>query len=108
MSQSKVHVFKPQTNLRRGGSTRGPNNVIAVIGIGFYTALEQCAGEDVVDGDDRNYWWVEIDTGTERGWVSAVRIKEGGNNEQVPTDPPIPALPTVFADSGDSVGQAGG
>ena len=40
-----VKVFKPGTNLRTGGSTRGPNNVIKVLhDPREYEALEQCAG----------------------------------------------------------------
>lgn len=100
MPQPKVTVFKRDTNLRSGGSTRGPNNLLEVLGLpAVYVALEQCTGQDVVEGDDRNFWWVRMDTGTRTGWVSAVRIKEGGNDEPVPG---VPQSPTRFAGSATS------
>lgn len=101
MSQPKVTVFKRDTNLRLGGSTRGPNNIVTVIQPGLYTAFEQCAGEEVTEGDDSNFWWVKIDTGTEQGWVSAVRIKEGGNDQPIPG---VREMPTVFCDDSTSAG----
>jgi hypothetical protein len=88
----KVHV-RPGTNLRRGGVTRDPNNVIKVIGDGRYEALYQCPGQDVTEGDYVNFWWVKIIAGNDQGWVSAVRITTGGNNEPIPG---VAARPTVF------------
>jgi hypothetical protein len=88
----KVHVFKPGTNLRRGGATRGPNNVIKVIGIGHYEALYQSPGQDVKEGDDVNFWWVKIIAGADQGWVSAVRIATGGNNQPIPGVEQRPAV----------------
>jgi hypothetical protein len=89
----KVHVFKPGTNLRKGGVTRDPNNVIKVIGAGHYEALYQCPGQDVKEGDDVNFWWVKIVAGNDQGWVSAVRIATGGNNQPIPG---VGQRPTVF------------
>ena len=80
----KVNVFKNGTNLRSGGSTQGPNNVIAVINAGTYEALYQCAGGNVTEGSNVNFWWVKIVAGSQQGWVSAVRIATGGNNEPIP------------------------
>lgn len=74
------------TNLRWGGSTEGDvdaPNVIGTLRAGDYTALVQCAGQDVTEGADSNYWWVLLDTYLGRGWVSAVRILEGGNDEPI-------------------------
>jgi len=80
-----VKVFKPGTNLRTGGSTRGPNNVIKVLhDPREYEALEQCAGQDVSEGADFNFWWVRIRVSDDvTGWVSAVRIQGGGNDEPI-------------------------
>jgi hypothetical protein len=88
---TKVHVFKNGTNLRAGGYVKqvnaDPDNVVEVIGAGFYEALYQCGGSAVTEGSSRNYWWVKIKEGAVEGWVSAVRIKEGGNDEPVPGVP---------------------
>jgi hypothetical protein len=90
-----VKVFKSGTNVRRGGSTQGqPDNIIGAIGIGEYNAITQAAGQEVVEGANRNFWWVKLATPVGEGWVSAVRISTGGN------DAPIPGVPTeatVFA-----------
>jgi hypothetical protein len=94
----KVHVFKDGTNLRQGGYIRrkdtDPDNVIAAIPSGFYQAHYQCGGSDVKEGNDFNYWWVKITTSHGDGWVSAVRIATGGNNEPIPGVDP---RPTAFA-----------
>ena len=89
----KVHVFKPRTNLRRGGIVSGPNNVIKVIGVGQYEALYQCVGERVTEGNDTNVWWVKIVAGSDHGWVSAVRISVGGDNDPIPG---VETRPTAF------------
>ena len=89
----KVNVFKNGTNLRRGGSTRGPDNVISVINAGNFEALYQCAGQDVTEGSNFNFWWVKIVVGSQQGWVSAVRIATGGNNDPIPG---VEQRPTQF------------
>jgi hypothetical protein len=89
----KVHVFNSGTNLRRGGSTRGPNNVIRPINAGHYEALHQCAGQDVTESGHSNHWWVKIVAGGDQGWVSAVRIAGGDDNEPIKD---VPQRPTVF------------
>ena len=90
----KVHVFNSGTNLRRGGSTRGPNNVIKKINSGEYEALYQCAGQDVTENGFSNHWWVKIVAGADQGWVSAVLISGGRNNEPIDR---VEQRPTVFA-----------
>jgi hypothetical protein len=85
------------TNLRRGGSTKGePDNLIGSIPAGKYTAIAQAAGQRVWDDDDRNtnFWWVLlIDTPRGTGWVSAVRVAEGGNDEVIEG---VRTIATVF------------
>jgi len=82
------------TTLRLGGCTEadpGVDNVIEVLRAtgGHRTinlpAIAQCAGQEIVDEQgNSNYWWVLVDTGTgTRGWVSAVRIAEGGNDKPI-------------------------
>jgi hypothetical protein len=98
MSQSKVTVFKPDTNLRRGGSIHGPNNIITVLHEpATYVALEQCAGGEVTEGTNKNDWWVRIEVPLDdtviSGWVSAVRIQGGGNDQPIKD---VPQSPTRF------------
>ncbi len=78
-----VHVFKNGTNLRLAGLLEN-DNIIAVVNAGTYEALHQCVGDKVTEGNDTNTWWVKIVAGNLQGWVSAVRIQEGGNNEPIP------------------------
>lgn len=84
------------TNLRRGVSVQGPGNIIgAPLPAASYTALGQCAGGSVQEGNAVNFWWVKISTSTHGdGWVSAVRVLEGGNNEPIAG---VTELPTVQA-----------
>ena len=82
--------------VRRGGSTLGDqDNAVGHVGGGdIVTALVQCAGEKV-DIGPKNFWWVLIETGPDSvGWVSAVLIDEGGDNEPIDE---VPIAPTVFA-----------
>lgn len=80
-----VHLFKAQTNLRTGCSTRGPDNLIAKLPPGDYKPLHQCTGQDVSEGGDKNFWWVKIQTTNHgAGWVSAINISIGGDNEPIP------------------------
>jgi hypothetical protein len=84
------------TNLRLGGSTQGePDNAIGSIPAGNYTAIAQAAGQRVWDDQHRNtnFWWVLIDTPRGPGWVSAVRITEGGNDEKIRG---VETIATVF------------
>lgn len=87
MSEFRTVPVTAGTTLRWGGSTEGDqdaSNVIGVLPKDDYVALVQCAGQDVKDNHGNfNYWWVLIDTHLGRGWVSAVRISEGGNNEPI-------------------------
>ena len=88
-----VTVFQNGTNVRRGGSTQGPNNVMGSIDKGSYNALVQMAGGEVVQGSTRNFWWVLLETPVGTGWVSAVRIDSGGNDQPIPN---VHQAPTTF------------
>jgi hypothetical protein len=90
MSQPKVTVIERDTNLRSGGSTHGPNNIITVLHEpATYVAFEQCTGEEVWEGSKKNRWWVLIEVPLEHavitGWVSAVRVQGGENGQRVST-----------------------
>jgi hypothetical protein len=80
----KVPVLD-RTVLYRGGSTLSdPPNVIGTLDEGSYTALVQCAGEQYEDKHhNKNFWWLLIDSPLGRGWISAVQVKEGDNNEPI-------------------------
>src|ERR1700755_254878 len=106
MSQLKITVIEPDTNLRSGGSTHGPNNIITVLhDPATYVAYEQCAGEEVQEGSRKNRWWVRIEVPIEHtyitGWVSAVRI-QGVENGQPLGD--VPESATRFESSPTSGG----
>lgn len=83
--------------LRTGGSTKGPDNLIATIPPGEYPALYQCAGERVTEAGHSNFWWVKIVAGSEDeplvGWVSAVLVAGGNDDGPIPL---VPQRPTVF------------
>ena len=92
----EVEVVKNGTNVRRGGSTKGkPDNVVGVIDRGTYQARVQCAGEEIVEGNVRNFWWVQLETPVGVGWVSAVRVAGGVNDGEIPG---VPTGRTVFGD----------
>ena len=78
---TKVNVFKVDTSLREGVSTKGPNNRIERIQPGDYEAEYQCAGERVTEGGT-NFWWVRIKVGSRVGWVSGVTVDEHGGNDR--------------------------
>jgi hypothetical protein len=90
-----VTIINTDTNVRTGGSTRGPDNKIAVLQKGPVQALYQCTGEEVSQSTGRNFWWVKvlIPQSDGAGWVSATNIKESGDNEKVKD---VPERPTVF------------
>jgi hypothetical protein len=95
-----VRVWK-ETPLRRGGSTKDPDNHIGqdYLPIGEYRALAQCAGEAFADGDYHNYWWVHLGTDWGGpGWVTAVHLATGENDKPIPPVDGvlIPELSTVM------------
>jgi hypothetical protein len=81
-----VPVFKNGTNLRRTGQLT-PDNIIGVVNKGDFEALHQCVGDRVTEGNNTNTWWVKIKAGDKQGWVSAIRIGIGGNNEPIKNVP---------------------
>ena len=52
------------------------------------TAFCQRQSTEVVDGHYRNNWWVQVNAGGPIGWISAVYVR-GGDNDQ-----PVPGLST--------------
>ncbi len=58
----------------------------------YVTAYCQNEGDVVTDGSYRNNWWVQVEAGGPRGWISAVYVR-GGNNMA-----PIPGVSQNFGD----------
>lgn len=89
-------VIITDAHLRTCGATRGKDNIIQTIQAGEYSALYQCAGEEVVESGHANFWWVRIVSGPHgsgpQGWVSATLIKGGGDGPI----PDVPPRPTTF------------
>jgi hypothetical protein len=75
------------TNVRLAGRF-DEDNVIAVTHADKYEALHQCRGAFHQEGDQSNVWWVKIALGDGvEGWVHAVRITEGGDDQPIPDVP---------------------
>jgi hypothetical protein len=82
----KVKVWADGVHVRKGVShLSDPANSIGTINSDEYTAIKQCAGGQVDEDGYRNFWWVQLDTPVGRGWVSAVYISTGGNQQPIPT-----------------------
>lgn len=81
--QTTVHVFKP-TDVRRYLSD--PVDLVGPKGThGHFVAYYQRrTDEEVVEGNDRNNWWVRVATPAGDGWVTAVHIDTGGSDAPVP------------------------
>ena len=59
----------------------------AQIGKRWVTAYCQSQGSQVVDGPYRNNWWVQVNAGGPIGWISAVYVSTGENDQPVPGVP---------------------
>lgn len=83
----------PDTHLRRGVSDVDPaDNVLAVLPADTYPADAQCTGATVTVGGATNFWWVRITANGQTGWVSAVTVLVGADNEPIPG---VAIVPTV-------------
>lgn len=83
-----------QSRMRSGVAVDGPNNlVLDPLPAGSYPATKQCVGERVtLQSGATNIWWVQITAQGKTGWVSAVVITVGGNNQPIAN---VPQAPTV-------------
>ncbi|WP_432168972.1 hypothetical protein [Streptomyces sp. 1222.5] len=89
-SDTSVYVWATGVNVRACPqvSSACPPISHAQIGKRWVTAFCQRTGSEVTDGPYRNNWWVQADAGGPIGWISAVYVRGGGNDE------PVPGLPT--------------
>ncbi|MER0450022.1 hypothetical protein ABR738_36695 [Streptomyces sp. Edi4] len=89
-SDAQVYVWATGVNVREcaGTSASCPPIGHAQIGKRWVTAYCQRQSTEVVDGPYRNNWWVQVNAGGPIGWISAVYVR-GGDNDQ-----PVPGLST--------------
>jgi hypothetical protein len=89
-SDAQLYVWATGVNVRDCPevSAACPPIQGAQIGKRWVTAFCQQQGTEVVDGPYRNNWWVQVDAGGPIGWISAVYVR-GGDNDQ-----PVPGLST--------------
>ncbi|MFF8401597.1 hypothetical protein ACF1AB_05165 [Streptomyces sp. NPDC014846] len=87
---TSVYVWATGVNVRACPqvSSACPPISHAQIGKRWVTAFCQRTGSEVTDGPYRNDWWVQVDAGGPIGWISAVYVRGGANDE------PVPGLPT--------------
>ncbi|MYR58092.1 hypothetical protein GTY54_18265 [Streptomyces sp. SID625] len=89
-SDAQLYVWATGVNVREcaGVSAGCPPIKYAQIGKRWVTAYCQRQSSEVVDGPYRNNWWVQVNAGGPIGWISAVYVR-GGDNDQ-----PVPGLST--------------
>ncbi|MFE6867300.1 peptidase M23 [Kitasatospora sp. NPDC057692] len=85
-SSTQVYVWATDVNVRAcaGVSASCPPIGLAQIGQRWVTAFCQVRSTEVVDGPYYNNWWVKVDAGGPVGWISAVYVRGGDNDQPVP------------------------
>ncbi len=88
-SETQVYVWATGVNVRACPETSAacPPIAGAQIGKRKVTAYCQRQGSQVVDGPYRNNWWVQVNAGGPIGWISAVYVSTGENDQPVPGVP---------------------
>ena len=88
-AESSVYVWATNVNVRVCPETSSACPPIsgAQIGRRWVTAFCQTTGSEVVDGPYRNNWWVQVNAGGPIGWISAVYVRGGNNDEPIPSVP---------------------
>ncbi|WP_221351007.1 peptidase M23 [Streptomyces beigongshangae] len=84
-STTQVYVWATDVNIRTCASlscpTYGDRIKVSTMNVDAYC---QRRGDTVVDGPYANDWWVQMNAGGPRGWISAVYISTGDNWGPVP------------------------
>ncbi|MFJ9774448.1 hypothetical protein ACIRVF_24965 [Kitasatospora sp. NPDC101157] len=85
-ADARLYVWATNVNVRAcaGTSASCPPIEGAQIGRRWVTAFCQRQSTEVVDGPYRNDWWVQVDAGGPVGWISAVYVRGGDNDQPVP------------------------
>lgn len=81
---TEVYVWATGVNMRSCGSFSCPPYDRIKVSQMTVDAHCQLKGDNVVDGPYANNWWVQVDAGGPRGWISAVYISTGNNWEPIP------------------------
>ncbi|WP_018565738.1 hypothetical protein [Streptomyces sp. PsTaAH-124] len=87
-SGNDVYVWATGVNLRpcpRVSTTCRPTGVR--LGREYAAAYCQAVGDRVVDGPYENTYWVQVAAHGQVGWISAVYVRGGDNNQPVPGVP---------------------
>ncbi|MET8557560.1 hypothetical protein ABZV64_21755 [Streptomyces sp. NPDC004959] len=87
-SGNEVYVWATGVNLRpcpRLSTACRPTGVR--LGREYATVYCQALGDRVVDGPYENTYWVEVAAHGQVGWISAVYVRGGDNNQPIPGVP---------------------
>ncbi|CAL9315958.1 MULTISPECIES: peptidase M23 [unclassified Streptomyces] len=87
-----VYVWATDVNMRSCNSFSCPTYGSIKVSRMNVTAFCQNRGDVVRDGAYVNDWWLLVDAGGPKGWISAVYVRGGSNWG------PIPGVSTDFAD----------
>jgi hypothetical protein len=79
-----VYVWATGVNMRSCNSFECPPYDRVKVSRMKVTAYCQNEGDTVRDGDYVNNWWVQVDAGGPRGWISAVYVSGGDNWGPIP------------------------
>ncbi|MFJ4468063.1 hypothetical protein ACIP2X_11395 [Streptomyces sp. NPDC089424] len=79
-----VYVWGTDVNMRSCASFDCPPYSGIKVSRMNVTAYCQSTGDTVKDGPYENNYWVAVDAGGPRGWISAVYVRGGGNYEPIP------------------------
>ncbi|WP_149180012.1 peptidase M23 [Streptomyces sp. TRM49041] len=87
-----VYVWATDVNMRACASFQCPPYDRVKVSTMNVTAFCQNQGDTVRDGAYVNDWWLLVDAGGPKGWISAVYVRGGSNMS------PIPGVSKDFAD----------
>ncbi|GAA4933049.1 hypothetical protein ACFPM3_04255 [Streptomyces coeruleoprunus] len=81
---TRVYVWATGVNMRACASYQCPPYDNVKVSRMYVTAFCQNKGDDVRDGNYANNWWLLVDAGGPKGWISAVYVRGGRNWEPIP------------------------
>ncbi|MFJ4617014.1 hypothetical protein [Streptomyces sp. NPDC088812] len=81
---TQVYVWATNVNMRNCGSFECEPYDRVRISRMYVTAYCQSQGDVVRDSGYVNDWWVQVDAGGPRGWISAVYVRGGRDMQPVP------------------------
>lgn len=81
---TRVYVWGTDVNMRGCAEFSCPPYSGIKVSRMYVTAYCQDTGDTVKDGPYENNYWVQVDAGGPRGWISAVYVRGGGNYDPIP------------------------